>query len=76
MLPEMEGGLAASNRPSTSYAVQKPVSSLRHRLAPEQLRSTSSAVSILISIRKVLLQEEGASNCTGQCQSDSISSIE
>ena len=47
MLPEMEGSLAASNRPSTSYAVQKPVPSQRHRLAPEQLRSTSSAVSII-----------------------------
>ena len=52
MLPEMEGSLAASNRPSTSYAVQKPVPSQRHRLAPEQLRSTSSAVSILITSEK------------------------
>ena len=52
MLPEMEGSLAASSRPSTSYAVQKPVPSQRHRLAPEQLRSTSNAVSILIYIRK------------------------
>ena len=50
MLPEMEGSLAASSRPSTSYAVQKPVPSQRHRLAPEQLRSTSSAVSILIVV--------------------------
>ena len=52
MLPEMEGSLAASSRPSTSYAVQKPVPSQRHRLAPEQLRSASSAVSILNGIRK------------------------
>ena len=57
MLPEMEGSLAASNRPSTSYAVQKPVPSQRHRLAPEQLRSTSSAVSILFYINKELHSE-------------------
>ena len=50
MLPEMEGSLAAGRRPSTTYGpgLQKPVPTHRHRLAPEQLRPTSSAVRALL----------------------------
>ena len=74
MLPEMEGSLAASSRPSTSYAVQKPVPSQRHRLAPEQLSSTSSAVSLMLSIRKASLELRRAQRLWLQSQSHSISS--
>ena len=50
MLPEMEGSLAAGSRPSTSYGpgLQMPVATHRHRIAPEQLRSSYSAVRALI----------------------------
>ena len=73
MLPEMESSLAASSRPSTSYAtgLPKPVPSHRHRLAPEQLRSVSSTVGALICFLMHLVIRRG-SPVADDLQRDSI----
>ena len=57
MLHEMDASLAASSRPSTSYStgLPKPVPSHRHRLAPEQLRSASNTVGVLIYLFRYIM---------------------
>ena len=65
MLPEMDGSLAAGSRPSTSYGpgLPKSVPSHRHRLSPEQLRSTSSAVGVLVHSCLYLVTKPDAVGC-------------
>ena len=73
MLPEMDGSLAAGSRPSTSYGpgLPKPVPSHRHRLSPEQLRSTSSTVRAPARFR-CTFDEDVAHIIADELQRDSI----